>query len=278
MAITSPGRAMSEIDRKDSRFSNLVSDILVYWVALKPTEATRWALSQERHHQLVWDAAYSWSSFDRQAATAWANTLAHEDRTMALTGILTQQAVTTFNQAGSPEKSAKDFMDLFPNPALDQEGYANQAVTELARFIVRSWSSLDNTQQDVMNWIMRLPDVRNRDSMAYEAFAGWALKNYDQAEIYSEELQEGKTKDMARLILVGHLCTKNPQKGFEKARMIIDEECRMRAMGHVFYYWLRDEPNQANVAMSKLSEQQKDRVMEAVRKLEENRRRPPREN
>ncbi len=278
MATTSPSRAMSEIDRNDSRFSNLVSDILVYWVSLNPTEATRWTLAQDRHHQLVWDAAYSWSSFDRQAATAWANTLTHEDRTMALTGILTQQAATTFSQTGNQEKSAKDFMALFPNPTLDQEGYANQAVTHLAQYIVRSWSSLDNTQRDVMNWIMRLPDVRNREFMAYEVFAGWVLKNYDQAEIYGESLPEGRLKDNARLILVTNLSTKDPQKGFEKALRIIDEGLWTRAMGHLFFWWQRNAPNEASAAMTKLSEQQKSKIMDEVSKLKERSKRPPREN
>ena len=271
MAVKSPHKAMLEIDQVDSRYTNVESNILVYWVTVNPTEATRWALEQPRHHQLVWDAAFSWSSFDFKAATEWASVLGEEDRTMALTGILNQR----ITKQESLARIAEEFLRLFPSPALNQETYSNQAVTSIAEAIARTWSEQDNAHPDVMAWVMKLPDVPRREAVASEVLRQWAAKNSDQMEKYSESLNEGTLKESAKQILVWQHASKNPSKGFEKAKSITDEGRRTSAMGTLFNNWLRANPDQANAAMATLTEQQKESVIKRVSEIRENSRRTP---
>lgn len=269
MAIKSPREAMLEIDVTHSHYTTLISDILVYWTSVNTVDASHWALSQRHHHHLVWDVAYSWSSFDRKSALEWADTLAQEDRTMAQTATLTQQATTTRRQVGMPDKSAREFLDLFPNATLDQENYSNQAVMKLAQFIVGTWSARKDTQSDVMAWIMKLPDVPRRSELESEVLRKWAIENPDQMETFSDGLTPGTMKDTALKILVAQLATTNPTKGFETAKSIADENLRLSATSTLFYNWLRSDPDQANAALATLTPQKQDRILDAVNKIKE---------
>lgn len=267
MAIKSPQEAMLEIDVTNSHYATLISDILVYWTSVNPVEASQWALSQKHHHQYVWDVAYSWSSFDRKSVFEWADTLTQEDRTMVQTAALTQQSATTRKDGGAPDKSAREFLELFPNATLAQENYSNQAVMELAVFIVHQWSARKDAQSDVMAWIMKLPDVPKRREFASEVLWKWAGENLEQIEAFSEGLTPGTMKENSRRIRVTVPATKDPSKGFETAKSITDENLRSSAMGTLFFNWLRKDRDQANAALATLTQQEQGRIMESVKEI-----------
>jgi hypothetical protein len=265
IAVDSPTRALELLPANASSQYGFARDVLSYWAATNPDDATEWVLSQPKRSFLVWTLGFVRSQLNHDQTRKWANSLSGNDRTQAVAGMIYERISPSDGEPAKPEVPSAEFIEFFPDTPLTQEGIADQDVKTLAEAIAGAWVANGNFQEGV-KWVHHFKPSDGRNEIHCQIVGHWSEKKPAEVLSYLKELGSGPEFDRALGYCATNLARFDPSEVFRLSQGTKEELWRRTARIRCFSLWLQIAPRDALSALETLPKAEATEIESAVSK------------